>query len=324
MGAEVYFAQRRATQGGGLLEKVERIFAAAGLGGLFHEGDRVAIKAQIGERGNSTHLRPDLIRRVVKRARHHGGRPFVTDTGSEGARVDAVGHLILAAEHGFDLAALGAPFLVADGLDGRDSIPLAAQGSRLGQAPIAAGLARADAIVAVSHVTSDPLFGFCGALHNLGLLGVARAERHQLTHRSALAVAPPSWSVLPEPEEQVASSEAQEAMVEAFAALAHAKPGRLGFINVLLDITPDPDSHAWSDAPIVPDIGILASRDPVALDQASADFVNGQTGIAGTRLSDPACSDKLRALHPDVDWSWGLAYAERLGLGTRAYELLII
>ena len=113
-------------------------------------------------------------------------------------------------------------------------------------------------------------------------------------------------------------------MVEAFAALAETKPDKLGYVNVLLDITPDPDGHAWSDAPVVPDIGILASRDPVALDQASVDFVNGQPGIAGTRLSDPACADKLSDLHPDVDWSLALAYAERLGLGTRAYELLII
>lgn len=62
----------------------------------------------------------------------------------------------------------------------------------------------------------------------------------------------------------------------------------------------------------------------MALDQASIDQINDQQGIAGTRLTNAASNDKLTALHPGVDWPTALAYAERLGLGTRDYELLII
>jgi len=62
------------------------------------------------------------------------------------------------------------------------------------------------------------------------------------------------------------------------------KKDRVGFFNFLLNITPDCDCVPWSDAPLVPDIGILASRDPVAIDQASFDLVNSQTGIENTLL----------------------------------------
>jgi hypothetical protein len=80
----------------------------------------------------------------------------------------------------------------------------------------------------------------------------------------------------------------------------------------------------FSDAPIVPDIGILASLDPVAIDQASIDLVNQATGLPGTALREQYRSgqDKARAVYPDIDWEPQLAYGERLGLGTRSYHLI--
>lgn len=334
MGSPVFFAQRRATQGGGLLEKLEQIFDAAGFPRMFEQGDLVATKVQVGERGNTTHLRPEVVKRIVKRIRVHGGRPFVTDTGADGSRADAVSHALLAAEHGFELATLGAPFVVADGVAGLDSVLLAAPGRHLREAPVAAALHHAHAIVVVTHFTAGPAFGFAGAMHNLGYLGLARAQRSIVTRLQGIAVgAGLSHAAIlddepaPEiPEEalQLPPIEVQERMAEAAAAVTRSKPGRCGFVNILLDITPDPDDHPWSDAPVVPDIGILASRDPVALDQASIDLFNSQEGIPGTRLSHPAVRDKLIDLNPGVDWTSGLAYAERLGLGTRDYEMLII
>lgn len=334
MGSPVFFAQRRATQSGGLLDKLEQIFDAAGFPRMFEQGDLVATKIRVGERGNTTHLRPEVVKRIVKRIRTHGGRPFVTDTGSEGSRADAISHALLAAEHGFELATLGAPFVVADGIAGLDAVSLQAPGRHLHQAPVAAALHHAQAIVAISHFTACPTFGFAGALHNLGYLGLARAHRDLVTRQQGIAVgAGRTHSAIlvdepaPEfPEEtlRLPPVEVQERMAEAAAALARSKPGRCGFVNILLDITPDTDDQPWSDAPVVPDIGILASRDPVALDQASIDLFNSHEGIPGTRLSHPAVRDKLNDLNPGVDWTSGLAYAERLGLGTREYELLVI
>jgi uncharacterized Fe-S center protein len=118
----------------------------------------------------------------------------------------------------------------------------------------------------------------------------------------------------------------QERMVEyAFGAIAP-KRDRAVFVNFLLQISPLCDCYPFADTPLVPDIGILASTDPVAIDQASADLVNEQPGHPlshQTALLGPG-TDKFRAAAPRVDWGIQLDHAEQIGLGTRAYELLKI
>ncbi|MNY28199.1 hypothetical protein D3C86_1621590 [compost metagenome] len=113
-------------------------------------------------------------------------------------------------------------------------------------------------------------------------------------------------------------------VAEAFGVVHRSKGGKILYCNVLMDLTPDPDGASWSDAAVIPDVGILVSRDPVGLDQATADFLNMQTGIPGTRLLDPATPDKIRSLAPAADWDYLLELVERDGLGSRDYELLII
>jgi uncharacterized Fe-S center protein len=116
----------------------------------------------------------------------------------------------------------------------------------------------------------------------------------------------------------------QEKMVEVAAGALRPKAGRAVFFSFVLEVTPDCDCFPWSDTPFVQDVGILASRDPVAIEQASVDLVNAQPGIAGSKLAsafEPG-EDKFRALYPKVDWSRQLAYAEEVGLGTRRYRLV--
>ncbi len=115
----------------------------------------------------------------------------------------------------------------------------------------------------------------------------------------------------------------QERMVEhAFGAIAP-KRGRAAFLSFIMNVSPLCDCYPFADAPLVPDVGILASEDPVALDQASADLVNAQPGhpLSAHAAALPPGEDKFRAAAPAVDWGIQLAYAESVGLGTRAYEL---
>jgi uncharacterized Fe-S center protein len=118
----------------------------------------------------------------------------------------------------------------------------------------------------------------------------------------------------------------QERMVEyAYGAIAP-KRERAVFVNFLLQISPLCDCYPFADTPLVPDIGILASTDPVAIDQASVDLVNQQPGHPlshHTALLGPG-ADKFRAAAPKVDWGIQLDYAEKIGLGKRAYELVKI
>jgi hypothetical protein len=106
--------------------------------------------------------------------------------------------------------------------------------------------------------------------------------------------------------------------------VAHRKKGKALYLNFLTQISPACDCYGFSDAPIVNDIGILASEDPVAIDQASVDLVNQREGNRSSNLTKnlEAGGDKFRGLYPEVDWTIQLAYAEEIGLGTRAYELI--
>ena len=114
-----------------------------------------------------------------------------------------------------------------------------------------------------------------------------------------------------------------EKIAEVALAVLKRKGGKKLFFNFLLDVTPDCDCFPSSDNPIVQNIGILASVDPVAIDMASADLVNRSRGLPGSSLKsgfEPG-EDKFRALYPKIDWEAQLEYAERIGLGERSYEL---
>ncbi|MGZ3514231.1 MAG: DUF362 domain-containing protein [Thermodesulfobacteriota bacterium] len=118
----------------------------------------------------------------------------------------------------------------------------------------------------------------------------------------------------------------QKKMVEHACGAIQKKKGKVLYINFLTQISPACDCYGYSDTPIVRDIGILSSEDPVAIDQASVDLVNKEEGNRSSKLSknwEPE-GDKFRAIYPEVDWNIQLAYAEEIGMGTRDYELIKI
>jgi len=116
----------------------------------------------------------------------------------------------------------------------------------------------------------------------------------------------------------------QKKMVEYAYGAVHNKKGKALYLNFLTQISPACDCYGYSDTPIVNDVGILASEDPVAIDQASVDLVNQQSGNHASKLPKnwENGEDKFRALYPEVDWSIQLSYAEAIGLGTKEYELI--
>lgn len=118
---------------------------------------------------------------------------------------------------------------------------------------------------------------------------------------------------------------AQEKIVEYAAGVLKNKRSKAGFINFVMDVSPECDCAGWTDAPIVRDIGILASLDPVALDQACVDLVNQERGLPESRLAGhEEAPDKFGVIWPNANWERQLAYAQEIGLGTRAYNLIKI
>jgi uncharacterized Fe-S center protein len=116
----------------------------------------------------------------------------------------------------------------------------------------------------------------------------------------------------------------QKKMVEYACGAVQNKKERTLYLNFLTQISPACDCNTYSETPIVNDIGILSSEDPVAIDQASVDLVNGQEGNRSSKLPGAwkPGEDKFRAIYPEVDWNIQLAYGEEIGLGTRGYELI--
>ena len=115
-----------------------------------------------------------------------------------------------------------------------------------------------------------------------------------------------------------------EKMMEYALGVLKERQGHSFFINFITDVTPKCDCLPYSEGPIVNDIGVVASLDPVAIDQASADLVNQQKALPHTTLTthlEPG-EDKFKGLYPEVDWEHQLAYAQEIGLGTRAYNLV--
>jgi len=118
----------------------------------------------------------------------------------------------------------------------------------------------------------------------------------------------------------------QKKMVEHAYGAVQKKKRKTLYLNFLTQISPACDCYGYSDMPIVRDIGILSSEDPVAIDQASVELVNKEEGNRSSKLPknwEPE-GDKFRAIYPEVDWNIQLAYAEEIGLGTREYELIKI
>lgn len=117
-----------------------------------------------------------------------------------------------------------------------------------------------------------------------------------------------------------------ENMVEYTAGVLANKPGKAFYINFVNAVSPGCDCLPYNDTPIVRDIGVLAATDPVAIDQAAVDLINREPALPGAALkaNTAAGADKFRGVYPDVDWTYQLAYAEEMGLGSRQYEIVQI
>ncbi|HHY91878.1 MAG TPA: DUF362 domain-containing protein [Firmicutes bacterium] len=364
MTAEVFFTDMRTRAEHSLLDKVDRLFAAAGFASLIAPGDFVALKVHVGEAGNTTYVRPQFVRRVVDEVKAAGGKPFLTDCNTlyRGSRANAVDHLQTAVENGFGWAQVGAPVIIADGLTGRDYVEVEVGGKHFQKVKIGSAAYHADTLIALSHFKGHEAVGFGGALKNIGMgLGsraakqmmhsdlkpqvlidkctacgrctrwcpqqaITLVERHSAINEAVCigcgecTITCPvgairiNWKTSPEA--------IQEKIIEHAYGVLKDKAGKAGFITFIMDVTPECDCASWSDAPLVPNIGILASRDPVAIDQAAADLILAAPGLAGTRLGEhTAAPDKFRTVYPHIDWHVQLAYAEQLGLGTRTYHL---
>ncbi len=289
-----------------------------------------------------------------------------TNTLYTGSRSDAVDHMTTAMENGFGYSCTACPIVIADGLRGKNGIKVPIKGEVLKKVSIARGIVEADAIVAVTHFKAHELSGFGGALKNLGMgcatkegklaqhssvaprvnADTCKGCRQCLEYCPAKAITiygkkasingdacigcGECLLVCPSGAIEIEWNEAQDLfqkkMVEHALGALTGKEKKAFFLNFLMQISPACDCYPNNDAPIVRDIGILASLDPVSIDAASCDLVNAEQALPNTVIKKPLKKgeDKWRAMFPTIDWNIQLDHAERLGLGERTYTLVKI
>jgi uncharacterized Fe-S center protein len=267
-------------------------------------------------------------------------------------RDNAVGHARVAAAHGFGADRVGAPFIPADGLHGADEIELEVNGRHYDTAAIATAIVQARSMLVLSHATGHLGVGFGGALKNLGMGCSSKKAKLRQHHGQQPRIDPDSCTACatcaewcPSDAITVADTaeidaaecigcgecvavcrdgavhfdwgimgrELSERIVEHAAALVRHKPDRLAYVTVAQAITKDCDCLGVAQEPLLDDVGILAARDPVAIDKAILDLVTERAGRTLEAMS-----------YPGHDATLQMRYAAELGLGDLDYELVTV
>ena len=287
-----------------------------------------------------------------------------------GRRKDALEHIDSAFENGYTPYSCGCHVIIADGLKGTDDVEVpVAGGEYVKNAKIGRAIMDADVIISLNHFKGHEQTGFGGAIKNIGMGCGSRAgkmEQHscgkpyiktdkcvgcrfcakQCAH-GAIRFREDHKASIDEsccvgcgrcigvcahnavsPRNDAAPAELCKRMAEYAKAVLDGRPQL--HISLVVDVSPYCDCHGENDLAVIPNVGMFASADPVALDQACADACNAMPVIPGSlldeHLHDETCrgGDHFHTISPNTDWEVCLAHAEKLGIGTRRYELVTI
>ena len=263
---------------------------------------KVAVKMHSGEKGNQNYLRAEFVKDVIH---HVNGTVVECNTAYEGARNSTEKHRKLIQEHEwnkyfqFDL-------LDAEGPDMELDVP---NGKVLKKNYVGKDLANYDSLLVLSHFKGHAMGGYGGALKQLSI-GCASSAGKTLIHTAGVTDDQRElFNNLPEQDRFL------EAMADAASSVVKYFNGNAVYINVMKNISIDCDCDGNASAPCMKDIGILASLDPIALDQACLDLVYNS--------NDPG-KDKLIQRIESLHGVHTVEAAAELGFGSRDYELINI
>lgn len=364
MVSEVYFTNMRTGLGDTLPDKMLRLILKAGIEEIDFEKKFTAIKMHFGELGNMAYLRPGFPRIIAETVRKNGGIPFLTDCSTlyVGNRKSAPEHLDTANLNGFNPVSAGCQIIIADGLKGTDDLEIPIEGEYVKTAKIGRAVCDSDVIITLSHFKCHELTGFGGALKNLAMGCASRRgkmEMHsagkpsvdaekcrgcgacvKICAHSAVTVSKKKASIDGRKctgcgrcigvcaFDAISSKMDQDGDILnakiAEYAMAVVKDRPNFHITVISDVSPYCDCHAENDAPVIPNVGILASFDPVALDKACVDLALKQPPLRGSVLHDicgDGTDDMFAAIHPKTRWQGVFEHAEKLKFGSSEYRL---
>ena len=351
MKSEVYFVP---VESSGLKERLDALDSILGRVAPFlkYEKDEIVpVKLTIGDLTCVYNMHPDLVKLVVSKIKGQGAKPFLFDTSViyKGERQNAVDHLRLAQDKGFNYSNTGAPFVVADGILGHDGIEYGINSAHIKKIKVPSFVGMLESLLVLSHATGHIFSGFAAAVKNVAM-GMSCRPTKQVQHSSmkpsvikdkctacgcCIRICPVGAITMGankkthvEPGMCIGCGECLcackfdavyvnwEEDMEVFCARMDevanfilSKFKNKFFITFAFDITQECDCISTKDDKLISkNIGILASRDPLALDKATIDLASDDHGFF-----------KEHGAYQHM-----FVYAQKIGLGSLDYELIKI
>ena len=270
---------------------------------IYHKLDKklkgkIGVKISTGEPGGHNYLKPELIGKLVNELK---ATIVECNTAYAGRRNTTEAHQQAIEEHGFTKIA------EVDIMDGKSEMEIPANGKHLDVDIVGKNLQNYDALVNLAHFKGHAMGGFGGVLKNQSI-GVASSAGKTYIHTAGKTRNPSElWDNLPEQNAFL------ESMAEAAKAVADYMKGNIVYIDVMNNLSVDCDCDSHPEDPCMADIGILASTDPVAVDQACIDKIWSSTDAGRDHFIERVERQNGRHILP---------YAEQIGLGSRNYELV--
>ena len=269
--------------------------------GVKLEGN-IAIKLHSGEDGNQNYLRPDFVKPLIEKL---GGTVVECNTAYAGERNTTEKHKKLIEEHGWS------KYFKFDLMDeeGPDKVLEVKNGKILKENFVGKNIVNYDSMLVLSHFKGHPMGGYGGALKQLSI-GCASSEGKSWIHSAGQSKNQYEiWDNLPEQDKFL------ESMADAASTVDELFKGKIVYINVMKNLSVDCDCCAVAEDPCMKDIGILASEDPVAIDQACIDLVYNSEDKGKEHFIERV--ESRHGIHT-------IEAAEELGVGSRDYELISI
>ena len=263
---------------------------------------KVAVKLHSGEQGNQNYLRPEFVKSIVE---HVNGTVVECNTAYGGARNSTEKHKKLLEEHNwnkyFDVDLMDA--------EGPDKVLKIENGKILKENYVGKNIDNYDSMLVLSHFKGHPMGGYGGALKQLSI-GVASSEGKFWIHSEGNSKDQNTiWDNLPEQNKFL------EAMADSASSVHNLFKGKIAYINVMKNLSVDCDCCAVAEDPCMKDIGILASIDPIAIDQACIDLVYNSNDPGKDHFIERV--ERQNGIHT-------IEAAAELGFGTKDYELIKI
>ncbi len=263
---------------------------------------KVAVKLHSGEQGNQNYLRPEFVKPIID---HVHGTVVECNTAYGGARNSTEKHKKLLEEHHWN------KYFTVDLMDeeGPDRILKIENGKVLKENFVGKDIDNYDSMLVLSHFKGHPMGGYGGALKQLSI-GVASSEGKSWIHSAGKSKDQNEiWDNLPEQNKFL------EAMADSACSVHNLFKGKIAYINVMKNLSVDCDCCAVAEDPCMQDIGILASLDPIAIDQACIDLVYNSDDPGKNHFIERV--ERQNGIHT-------IEAAADLGFGTREYELINI